>query len=113
MWRPSHPRYTYTPRAGSCFSTPESLLHPRRSHPLLQLKKKQRELGLPRREGVYGSVARGVETFLASEERSARVLLSQLAKQQDPWDLVRADTASLLRLGSQPRLVGVLVFSAP
>ena len=49
---------------------------------ILLLKAKQREMGLPRREGWYGATERFVETFLATEERSARVLLLQLRKQQ-------------------------------
>ena len=56
------------------------------------------------RPGLLGWLARNLETFLAAEESSARVLFSQLlrtkARGSDPWELVRADTTSLLRLGS-------------
>jgi len=72
---------------------------------IIILKQKQRQLGLPSREGWWGTAARSFETFLAREERSARVVLSTLGKARDPWDLVRADTISLLRLGSQPGLL--------
>ena len=72
---------------------------------IILLKEKQRSLGLPSRRGMYGDLARFAETFLAGEERSARVLLSLLSKQRDPWDLIRQDTVSLLRLGRNTTLV--------
>ena len=72
---------------------------------ILLLKQKQRQLGFARRAGWVGTASRFAETWLASEERSARVLLSQLLKQRDPWDLVRADTIALLRLGSNTSLL--------
>ena len=72
---------------------------------ILLLKARQRRLGLPPRKGWVGDTTRLVETWLATEERSARVLLSLLRQQRDPWDLIRQDTISLLRLGSNAALV--------
>ena len=72
---------------------------------IILLKAKQRQLGFESRKGWVGEASRSAEKFLAGEERSARVLLSQLAKVRDPWALVRQDTVSLLRLGSSPELV--------
>ena len=72
---------------------------------IILLKAKQRDLGFESRKGWVGEASRSAEKFLAGEERSARVLLSQLAKVRDPWALVRQDTVSLLRLGSSPELV--------
>ena len=101
---------------------------------ILLLKARQRKLGLPPRNGWVGDTQRLVETWLATEERSARVLLSLLIKSRDPWDLIRQacnppctrslpprcprpapaahphphpeqDTISLLRLGSNAALV--------
>ena len=56
---------------------------------ILLLKARQRKLGLPPRNGWVGDTQRLVETWLATEERSARVLLSLLIKSRDPWDLIR------------------------
>jgi len=72
---------------------------------VILLKARLRDMGVPSRNNLLGDMQRFVETFLASEERSARVLLSQLAKARDPWDLVYEDTVSLLRLGTQPELL--------
>lgn len=72
---------------------------------IILLKEQQRRLGLPSRRGWVGDAQRVAETFLASEERSARVLFSTLSKQRDPWDLIRQDTVSLLRLGSNASLI--------
>lgn len=72
---------------------------------IILLKMKQQQMGLPSRSGFLGDAARFFETFLATEERSARVLLSQLTKVRDPWDLIRRDFESLMRLGSRPELV--------
>jgi hypothetical protein len=72
---------------------------------ILLLKARQRKLGLPSRNGWVGDTQRLVETWLATEERSAQVLLSLLVKSRDPWDLIRQDTISLLRLGSNAALV--------
>ena len=52
------------------------------------------------RPGLLGAAARQAEIFSASEERSAKVLLSQLRRRKDPWELLREDTSSLLRLGT-------------
>jgi len=72
---------------------------------IILLRTRQHQMGIRSRLGWFGDGARFLETFLATEERSARVLLSLLARQRDPWNLVREDTASLLRLGSQPALL--------
>ncbi|EOD09849.1 hypothetical protein EMIHUDRAFT_216481 [Emiliania huxleyi CCMP1516] len=60
-------------------------------------------LGAEERPGWLGVAARAAETFTASEERSARVLWTRL-RQADPWDALRQDAASLLRLGSNVTL---------
>ena len=72
---------------------------------IILLKQKQRQMGVPSRPGVVGDLLRFAETFLASEERSARVLLRALSRVRDPWSLIREDTISLVRLGTQPQLV--------
>ena len=60
-----------------------------------------------RRPGLLGDVARYAETLAATEGNSARVLWRALSRPgRDPWDLLRADTESLLRLGSNLTLAG-------
>lgn len=71
---------------------------------ILLLKGRQLKLGMPTRQGWSGDAQRIFETWLATEERSASVLLSQLTT-GDPWAVLRADALSLLRLGIQPDLV--------
>ena len=75
---------------------------------IVLLKGKQRAMGMPRREGLWFDLVRGVEKFMASEEGSARVLQKQLEEADDllgVYSLLREDTLSLLRLGSKPSLV--------
>lgn len=57
------------------------------------------------RPGVWGAAARTVETLRASQEQSARVLWGLLRRQDDPWELLRQDTGSLLRLGTNTSIV--------
>ena len=52
------------------------------------------------RPGLYGVMARGYEKFIATEERSARVMFEQMRRKGDAWALVREDAASILRLGT-------------
>ena len=52
------------------------------------------------RPGLYGVMARGYEKFIATEERSARVMFDQMQRKGDAWELLREDAASLLRLGT-------------
>jgi len=52
------------------------------------------------RPGLMGAMARGYENFVASEERSARVMFDQMQRKGDGWELLREDAGSLLRLGS-------------
>ena len=52
------------------------------------------------RPGVYGAMARSYEMFIATEERSARVMFDQMRRKGDAWQLLREDAASLLRLGT-------------
>lgn len=52
------------------------------------------------RPGLYGAMARSYEMFIATEERSARVMFDQMRRKGDAWQLLREDAASLLRLGT-------------
>ena len=52
------------------------------------------------RPGLYGVMARGYEKFIATEERSARVMFDQMQRKGDAWELLREDAASLVRLGT-------------
>ena len=52
------------------------------------------------RPGLYGVMARSYEQFIASEERSARVMFDQMRRKGDAWQLLREDAASLVRLGT-------------
>uniref|UniRef100_A0A7S2FYH4 Uncharacterized protein n=1 Tax=Haptolina brevifila TaxID=156173 RepID=A0A7S2FYH4_9EUKA len=52
------------------------------------------------RPGLMGVMARGYENFMATEERSARIMFDQMQRRQDGWELLREDAGSLLRLGS-------------
>ena len=58
------------------------------------------------RPGLYGAIARGYENFVATEERSARVMFKQMQRKGDAWGMLREDAASLLRLGSNVSLAG-------
>ena len=72
---------------------------------IILLKAKQREMGMPSRQGWLGEAARSAEMFWASEERSARAVLATLAEVRDPWALIQEDTIALLRLGTNTKLV--------
>ena len=81
------------------------------------MKERQQKLGMSRRLGWRGDAARYWETFLASEEKSTRVMQRLLRGRRDSnplvrgnplgsaWELVREDAGSLFRLGLQPKLV--------
>ena len=64
-------------------------------------------MGLPRREGLWFDVVRWVEKVSATEERSVRVLQKQMENTANPLALLKDDTISLFRLGSQVNLVKV------
>ena len=60
---------------------------------------------MPSRRGLVGASSRFLETLAASEQVSASVLAGLLSSASDPWDLVRSDAASLVRIGIRPDLV--------
>lgn len=66
---------------------------------ILRLKKKLGRHGAVR-QGWTGAAMRAFEVMVAKEERSARVLCAQLSRHSDPWSLLREDTLSLLRMGT-------------
>lgn len=57
------------------------------------------------RPGPLGAAARAIEIMIAAEERSARVLMAILAAHSDPWALLREDTESLLRMGTNATIL--------
>jgi len=71
---------------------------------ILRLKAKLGTDGATR-PGLLGSILRASETLVATEEQSARVVFNILQAQRDPWELLRQDTGSLLRLGTNSSLV--------
>jgi len=66
---------------------------------ILRLKTKLGRHGAVRK-GWTGAAARTLEIMIAKEERSMRVLWQQLSRHADPWALLREDTSSLIRMGT-------------
>jgi hypothetical protein len=66
---------------------------------ILRLKDKLGRHGAVR-QGWTGAAMRAFEIMVAKEERSSRVLWAQLSRHSDPWSLLREDTLSLLRMGT-------------
>jgi len=76
---------------------------------IIVLKKKQRKMGLASRNNFLGNLNRKFETFMAAESKSSDVLLRLLSR-DNPWEMIRQDSLSLLSMGTKPSLVSGYFF---